>query len=136
MYFYPRDIDRLDVHDGCLDGFEFRTERQAAEGVTILSDAVREKEMGMAKSKQFMQSPRIEVALLPDDNGDINNPSSLFDIWMILHVPDERTQRAFELTAARTIETMPCRSSQRSGWKWARNSPKLHRGESKVGRVP
>jgi hypothetical protein len=52
---------------------------------------VREKEMGMAKSKQFMQSPRIEVALLPDDNGDINNPSSLFDIWMILHVPIARS---------------------------------------------
>jgi hypothetical protein len=51
---------------------------------------VREKEMGMAKWKQFMQSPRIEVALLPDDNGDINNPSSLFDIWMILHVPDDK----------------------------------------------
>ena len=31
------------LHDGCLDGFEFRRERQAAEGVTILSDAVREK---------------------------------------------------------------------------------------------
>src|ERR1700751_1463906 len=45
---------------------------------------------GMAKSKQFMQSPRIEVALLPDDNGDIDNPSSLFDIWMILHVPDDK----------------------------------------------
>jgi hypothetical protein len=27
---------------------------------------------------------------LPDDNGDINNPSSLFDIWMILHVPDDK----------------------------------------------
>jgi hypothetical protein len=73
-----------------LDGFEFRTERQAAEGVTILSHAVREKEMAMAKSKQFMQSPRIEVALLPDENGDIDNPSSLFDIWMILHVPDDK----------------------------------------------
>jgi hypothetical protein len=46
--------------------------------------------MGMAKSKLFMRSPRIEVALMPDDKGDINNPSSLFDIWMILHVPDDK----------------------------------------------
>jgi hypothetical protein len=114
-----------------LDRFEFRTERQAAEGVTILSHAVREKEMAMAKSKQFMQSPRIEVALLPDDNGDIDNPSSLFDIWMILHVPDDKNPEGIRVDGGRTIETMPCRRSQRSGWKWARNSPRLHRGESK-----
>ena len=44
----------------------------------------------MAKSKQFMQSPRIEVALLPDDNGDIIISSSLLDIWMIFHVPDDK----------------------------------------------
>jgi hypothetical protein len=80
-FFYRREIDRLDA-------FEFRTERQT--DVNILSDAMREKEMGMSRSKQFMQSPRIEIALLPDDNGDINNPSSLFDIWMILHVPDDK----------------------------------------------
>ena len=37
------------IHDGCLDGFEFRTERQAAKGVTILSDALREKGGGDGK---------------------------------------------------------------------------------------
>ena len=88
----------------------------------------------MAKSKQFMQSPRIEVALLPDDNGDINTPSSLFDIWMIFHVPDDKNPEGIQSTAARTIEMMPCRSSLKSGWKWARNSPKLHSGGS--GMVP
>ena len=44
---------------------------------------------GWQKSKQFMRPPRIKVALLPDDNGDIDN-LSLFDIWIILHVPDDK----------------------------------------------
>ena len=41
----------------------------------------------MAKAKQFVSAPRIEIVLVPE-NGDPNASTTLFDIWPVLHVPD------------------------------------------------
>ena len=41
------------------------------------------------KVKRHIDSPRIEVVLIPDSAGtDINSGSALFDLWLVLHVPD------------------------------------------------
>jgi hypothetical protein len=43
----------------------------------------------MSKLKKYVQAPRIEIVLVPDEQGGISNkPSELFDIWCVLHVPD------------------------------------------------
>ena len=88
----------------------------------------------MAKSKQFMQSPRIEVALLPDDNGDINTPSSLFDIWMILHVPDDKNPEGIRVDGG-PYDRNDALQKLSEIWMEVgkRNSPKLHSGGSGIG---
>ena len=43
----------------------------------------------MAKARQFISAPRIEVVLVPDSHGaNVNVPTTLFDIWLVLHLPD------------------------------------------------
>jgi hypothetical protein len=43
----------------------------------------------MAKARQVISAPRIEVALVPDSHSDnVNVPTTLFDIWLVLHLPD------------------------------------------------
>jgi hypothetical protein len=44
------------------------------------------------KARQYVQAPRIEIVLLPE--GDPNKPSTLFDIGLILHVPDGKRPEA------------------------------------------
>jgi hypothetical protein len=44
--------------------------------------------MGKAdKARTFITSPRVEVVLVPDSVGSSVN-AGLFDIWVVLHVPD------------------------------------------------
>ena len=40
------------------------------------------------KPRHYVQAPRIEIVLVPDEERDINNPSSLFDVWLVAHTPD------------------------------------------------
>jgi hypothetical protein len=36
----------------------------------------------------FIDAPRIEVAMAPDDKGaNVNAPSTLFDLWLVMHMP-------------------------------------------------
>jgi hypothetical protein len=43
----------------------------------------------MTKARQFISAPRIELVLVPDSQSDnVNVPATLFDIWLVLHVPD------------------------------------------------
>ena len=81
-----------------------------------------------------MQSPRIEVALLPDDNGDINTPSSLFDIWMILHVPDDKNPEGIRVDGG-PYDRNDALQKLSEIWMEVgkRNSPKLHSGGSGIG---
>ena len=40
-------------------------------------------------SRQFIAAPRIEVVLVPDEkDANVNSPTTLFDVWIVLHVPD------------------------------------------------
>jgi hypothetical protein len=40
--------------------------------------------------RDFIDAPRIEVAIAPDDKGaNIDVPSTLFDIWLVMHMPGE-----------------------------------------------
>jgi hypothetical protein len=41
--------------------------------------------------RDFIDSPRIEVAIAPDDKGaNVDMPSTLFDIWLVMHMPGEQ----------------------------------------------
>jgi hypothetical protein len=43
----------------------------------------------MKQAKHFVDAPRIQVVLTPDEKeANINAPSTLFDLWIVLHVPD------------------------------------------------
>jgi hypothetical protein len=43
----------------------------------------------MKQAKHFVDAPRIQVVLTPDEKeANINAPSALFDLWIVLHVPD------------------------------------------------
>lgn len=42
----------------------------------------------MARDVHFVDAPRIQVVLVPDEAGAINSKSALFDLWFVLHVPD------------------------------------------------
>jgi hypothetical protein len=44
----------------------------------------------MTRRKQTVVAPRIEVVLVPDSDGNLNASSALFDMWLVLHVPDGR----------------------------------------------
>jgi hypothetical protein len=40
--------------------------------------------------RDFIDAPRIEVAIAPDDKGaNVNAPSTLFDLWLVVHMPGE-----------------------------------------------
>ena len=52
----------------------------------------RDAEANVAKANRFVESPRVEVVIVPDSAGtDINSSSALFDLWLVLHVPDGKT---------------------------------------------
>ena len=45
---------------------------------------------GALIERDFIDAPRIEVAIAPDDKGaNIDAPSTLFDIWLVMHMPGE-----------------------------------------------
>jgi hypothetical protein len=45
---------------------------------------------GAMIERDFIDAPRIEVAIAPDDKGaNIDAPSTLFDIWVVMHMPGE-----------------------------------------------
>jgi hypothetical protein len=35
----------------------------------------------------FVQAPRIEVVLVPENVADVNRSTATFDIWLVLHLP-------------------------------------------------
>jgi hypothetical protein len=40
--------------------------------------------------RDFIDAPRIELAIAPDDKGaNVNAPSTLFDLWLVMHMPGE-----------------------------------------------
>jgi hypothetical protein len=50
------------------------------------------------KAKHYVDSPRIEVMLVPDgERDDINSDASLFDIWLVLHSPDGKAPTTVRL---------------------------------------
>jgi hypothetical protein len=54
-------------------------------------------EVTMAQAKQVITAPRIEVVLVPEAPGNINTSSALFDIWLVLHMPDGRNPETVRL---------------------------------------
>jgi hypothetical protein len=42
----------------------------------------------MPKAQHFIDAPRIQIVLVPESERNINSPSALFDIWLVLHMPD------------------------------------------------
>jgi len=42
----------------------------------------------MSRLKSFIDAPRMEVVLVPDDGTSVNKASSLFDLWLVLRLPD------------------------------------------------
>jgi hypothetical protein len=46
----------------------------------------------MARAKQFIDAPRLQVVLVPDSESEnVNVATALFDIWLLLHVPDGKS---------------------------------------------
>ena len=46
---------------------------------------------GVMIERDFIDAPRIEVAIAPDDKGaNVDMPSTLFDIWLVMHMPGEQ----------------------------------------------
>src|SRR5436309_1210511 len=44
---------------------------------------------GIMKIKKYISAPRIEVVLVPDKEDDnVNVSTTLFDVWLVMHVPD------------------------------------------------
>jgi len=41
----------------------------------------------MTGEKRFVDAPRMQIVLIPEGDA-INSPSTLFDIWLVLHMPD------------------------------------------------
>ena len=37
--------------------------------------------------KRFVDAPRMQIVLIPESD-TINSPSALFDIWLVLHMPE------------------------------------------------
>jgi hypothetical protein len=45
---------------------------------------------GVMTERDFIDAPRIEVGIAPDDKGaNVDLPSTLFDIWLVMHMPGE-----------------------------------------------
>ena len=42
----------------------------------------------MSRLKNFVDAPRMEVMLVPDESGALNKESSLFDLWLVLRMLD------------------------------------------------
>ena len=43
----------------------------------------------MARTRQYVDAPRIQVVLVPDSESvNLDAPTALFDIWLMLHMPD------------------------------------------------
>ena len=50
------------------------------------------------KYRQYVSAPRIEVVLLPDEaKANLNVPTTLFDICLVLHLPDGQPPETIRL---------------------------------------
>jgi hypothetical protein len=52
----------------------------------------------MVKARNYVDAPRIQIVLVPDTEDDnVNKPSTLFDVWLVLHVPDGKDSETIRI---------------------------------------
>ena len=55
---------------------------------------------GVMIERDFIDAPRIELAIAPDDKGaNVDVPSTLFDIWLVMHMPGEEPSMEVMISA-------------------------------------